>query len=641
MASRGDLALAVLTWLVVVGAAGIPLACALRRRFDALTVASAFPIALLSATAIGLATEWTGVPLTSALWWCWVGVLGALAGVVVFRRRTTSERTSRRARTSLEWSAVLASVVVGLGLWASVVPDGSLPDHIDLPHHAMFVTRIAETSSADPRDVVIADFDDATPAVDFYPLAPHVLAAMVSQTSGVGPLAATLSMPAVFGAVAAPIGVLALCRALGVGRWGAAAGVLASTATSMFPYSPFLVIGAVSQVVGLSLVTVTIAAVISAQRATSWSSVVLGGVCLAGGFVGHNSQIVTVGIAVTLATVQRVVEGPDRREMLRRSVAVAAVAAAIVAPLVARLVRGAVERGIAANQPRGSIPRALAAMVAPAPLPTFAWGVLAIAGAVVALAGRKWAWLAIAWFGHVGLALVAYVDVDGNVLTRAWYGVHYRIVDAAWALAPVLVAIAVDAAARTTTMRRAAAGLAVLALILVSGPHQVVSAALRERTEDRDSVIASSHLAAIAHLRTAVPPNGTIATESTSDGGIYLYVLADLRPLLGLQLHPFVSTPGSAPRIEAIEQLVDPSSSARAAVDAAERFCITHIWFNATNHPSYPRRLDREAMRGLPWLDVVFDTPEVSVFEVTGLTSPACEAPSLRAEASAASTAVR
>jgi hypothetical protein len=629
MSTRADLLLAVALWLIAIAASGGPWAIALRRRWDWTAVAAFAPLSLVSVSTYGLMCSWTNVSIGVASWMAWTLLTAGGACIRVRRDRRRHRSVALRPHAPIA-VPLCAAWIAGVIIWCGLVPaNGDIPNLIDLPHHAMFVSRIQETGKATPSDVVVADFSDFIPAVAFYPLVPHTLAAVIAELQD-NTMAATFAMPIVFGTFVLTLGVAALGRALGVSPTSLGVGVIAAVLTSAFPYTPFLQIGGLTQIVGLSVVTASLATYLQALRSGGRGNSVLAGLCIAGGFLGHSSQLATFALASGLVTLNAFRCDRLRRDHMLRVIAVSAgTAAAVVIPLAPLLLQGASERAQASYRTGFTTLQYAGQAVLPLSVPALVWSALALVGVWVTRRSAERRWVGAAWAIHIALGVAAYASIPGTtLLTQPWYGVSYRILNAGVIFVPVLVMFACDAVPSLVAAGRSrpyvAAALVALGVPSLAAPVGAFAATYTAWGASQ-TIISVDHRRAIATLEPRVPSRGTVATESTSDGGLYLYVMANIKPVLGVQLHPFTSTPGSAPRIRAIELLTDVSTGSDVARGTAMEFCITHVWFNAINAADYPRRLDLQKLRNAPWLTEIFTADEVSVFEVNGLPAGVCD----------------
>ena len=139
-------------------------------------------------------------PISLGLFWVVATVLGLLrlpvsAGTVlpiavavplvafVVRRRRAPAASRGLPVDRWDIAGVATGMAISVVLWVSAsqwlrlgVPndDGS--------HHGFYTTRILVTSSLDPAQVLVGDVITGTPTYDFYPLALHLMAAMIAAT---------------------------------------------------------------------------------------------------------------------------------------------------------------------------------------------------------------------------------------------------------------------------------------------------------------------------------------------------------------------------------------------------------------------------------------------------------------------------
>ena len=106
-----------------------------------------------------------------------------LVALVLSRRRGGAVRGSGLRVDRWDVAGIVTGLVLAGVLWVSAsqwlrlgVPndDGS--------HHGFYTARILVTSSLDPQQVLVGDVLTGTPTYDFYPLAIHLMAAIIAST---------------------------------------------------------------------------------------------------------------------------------------------------------------------------------------------------------------------------------------------------------------------------------------------------------------------------------------------------------------------------------------------------------------------------------------------------------------------------
>lgn len=370
--------------------------------------------------------------------------LGApLVGAVVVRRRGTAGGRGALRVDRWDVAGVATGIVLSLVLWVSVsqwlrlgVPndDGS--------HHGFYTARILVTSSLDPAQVLVGDVITGTPTYDFYPLAIHLMAAMIAAT-GV-PVAVALNATWVaLAALGFGLGMYVLGRRTfrGARRAAIAVAVLAP----VMPQLPVTQMywGGAPLIVGMALLPGVVDAAVGSIRdaATTRARIAVGaalGLAVVGLFFTHTTEVLTaVLLTVCLAFGTAAQRGPWVAALRRPAVLVALVgstalvAVVALAPYARRLVGGVGERTGFVPAPARPLGEALALfgqyLLAP-PGVLLVLEVLVVAGFVVGVRRRLLGgWL---WFLAAVVALdlpLGFLWPGSTLLTTPWYRDFDRI----------------------------------------------------------------------------------------------------------------------------------------------------------------------------------------------------------------------
>lgn len=552
-------------------------------------VAPAVSLALLWVVATGLgllrlpASAATVLPLVVGL---------PLLALVLRRRRGLGAVVSTALRVD-RWdvAGLVTGFLAAVVLWMSVsqllrlgVPND------DGAHHGFYTTRILVTAGLDPQQVLVGDIITGTPTYDFYPLALHLMAAMIAAT-GI-PVAVALNATWItLSALGLGFGMYALAR-----RTFPAAHRAALAAAVLAPVMPQLPVGQMywggaPLIVGMSLVPGVADTAVGTVRdaVTDRQRLAVGaalGLAATGIFFAHTTELITAGIlALCLAFGSRL-ERPAFLEALRRPrTAVALLGGAAVvfglalAPYVRRLVGGVGERTGFEPLPARGLGDALVAMsaylVGPAAT-TPILGVLALVGLVVGVRRRLLGgWIAyVAVIAAIALPL-AFLWPGIVALTTPWYRIFDRV---GYNLVyPGVVAISLGAWWLGRALRdrlgpapglspRAGRTVTTALVLVVVGvvPAYVVLSVSHERAEGNftgiDETLSGGSLAgpdaraAFAWLAAHTEPGQRVLNEF-ADGSAWMYAEERVLPLFGAKVAAFPDQWGD--RVYLLEHAAD------------------------------------------------------------------------------------
>jgi len=133
------------------------------------------------------------------------------------------------------------AVLLALIIWCVVIPSVSsvLPND-DGAHHGLYASRILRLGTLDPHQVLAGDLATGNPTSHYYPLALHLVTALISGVTG-APVSAVLTVGYVLAAsVLLPMGMFVLTRRL-LAQLPLAAPV-ASVIAASFPWFPHSVV---------------------------------------------------------------------------------------------------------------------------------------------------------------------------------------------------------------------------------------------------------------------------------------------------------------------------------------------------------------------------------------------------------------
>ncbi|MFN8167409.1 MAG: DUF6541 family protein [Candidatus Nanopelagicales bacterium] len=536
-------------------------------------VAPALSLALLWVVATGLgllhlpASALTVLPLAFGL---------PLLALLLRRRRGLGAVVSTALRVG-RWDvgALVLGFATAVVLWASVsqllrlgVPND------DGAHHGFYTTRILVTSGLDPQQVLVGDIITGTPTYDFYPLALHLMAAMIAAT-GI-PVAVALNATWItLSALGLGFGMYVLTRRTFPGAHRAA--IAAAVLAPVMPQLPVgqMYWGGAPLIVGMSLVPGVADTAVGMVRdaVTDRQRLAVGaalGLAATGIFFAHTTELITAGIlALCLAFGSRL-ERPAFLEALRRPRtalallgAAAVVFALALAPYLPRLVGGVGERTGFEPLPARGLGSALVALsaylVGPAgALPVL--GVLALAGLVVGIR-RGWmgGWL---WYAGVIVAIalpLAFLWPGIIALTTPWYRIFDRVGYNLVYPGVALVSLGAWWIGRTLRDRlgpapgmspRAGRAVTTAVVLVVVGlvPAYVVLATSHDRAQGDftgiDETLSGGSLAgpdaraAFAWLADHTEPGQRVLNEF-ADGSAWMYAEERVLPLFGAKVAAF------------------------------------------------------------------------------------------------------
>jgi hypothetical protein len=499
-----------------------------------------------------------------------------LLGAVVVRRRGTS--APRRALRVDRWdvAGIATGIVLSLVLWVSVsqwlrlgVPndDGS--------HHGFYTARILVTSSLDPAQVLVGDVITGTPTYDFYPLAIHLMAALIAATGL--PVAVALNATwIVLASLGFALGMYALARRTFVGARRAAIAV--AVLAPVMPQLPVTQMfwGGAPLIVGMALLPAVVDAAVGSVRdaSTTRARIAVGaalGLAVVGLFFAHTTEVLTaVLLTVCLAFGTAAQRGPWVAALRRPSVLVALVgstalvALLALAPYARRLVGGVGERAGWLPTPVDGAGDALSTLLDHLVGPTrgllVVLGALVVVGAVVGVRRRLlggWLWftavvvalglaLAFGWPGSTLLTTPWYRDLDRIAYHLVYPGVVMAALGGWWPARALR-----DALRRTSAFSGPRGRSAAAAVVLVLVGVLPLAMVLRESVDRATgtftgiaggfpggSLAGPDARAAFAWLAANTEPGDRVLNEF-ADGSAWMYAEERVLPLFGAKVAAF------------------------------------------------------------------------------------------------------
>ena len=535
-------------------------------------------LALAPATSLGLVWTWAtvlhvvGAPVTSWTVLPWLGAVVAVALVGV-RRRGADVLRSGPLLDRWEVLGLGTAVMLGLVLlWWGTSGLQAVPPNDDGAHHGLFVARILATGQIDLGHVMTADVLGPSTVDGFYPLALHVVAAVLAGLGSSVGVALNVTWIAVT-VVSLPLGMAALARrTFPFARRAAVAVAVVSVLAAQLPVRPTYA-GLLPLVAGMAMVPGVVDGVVGlvADRLPGTRAAVLSGAGLGIAGVGvafaHSSEVVTVAVMVACLGIAGVLERtfvPRWRQALVGGASLVVVVLVVSTPWLP-VVRSRATQSLSPADPASTTPNMRTAagvlthllgdVLGSSALSVIA-AAAAVVGVVVAVRRRSgWGWFML-------VATVVLLDLarglgwpGGAALTAAWYSQFYRVASllvypwvalvglGTWWLARALRRVLSPAPVRSP--RWAAAIPVCLALLLVAVP--VTGALLPSAASVRDNFAGDPAAAVGGSLATAdaraswqwlaahTAPGDRVLNQF-ADGSAWMYADAGLAPLFPMKV---------------------------------------------------------------------------------------------------------
>ena len=490
--------------------------------------------------------------------WC-VGIGIACLVFRVIRRHRDSPATSALTLRLIDVVPLVLAVLVTAVIWLGATDLLTLvPPNDDGSNHGLFATQILNLHTVTPDRVVVGDVISGSPSSPYYPLALHLVAALVCRLSG-SAVATALNLQVLVAVLALPAGMLVLTRRLFPAR--PSAGAVAAILALCLPAIPYYLStwGGLPFIVGMAAVPIAVDTAMGAGiDAPRIASGVICGITLIALFALHSSEAVTA----VLLTVLLVVGAWLRREhVARERIQAWALAGALLALFLGvqwtQITAGTGNVASAALIPPQSwSDSAVNVVIAVTGIPDprqvadltawlLSWHVLAaiimwalvVLGAVTALR-RRWSpeWV-------VGLLVVMVLTVASSMrwpgidaITVPWYSRWDRIVmNELFFLVPLaaLAVVSLASLAPRTLPRYAVAGGVVAA---VAVPQVAVGAATVHFAFAEGSLASSDQRAAFAWLAQHSQPGDRVLNDPT-DGSAWMWALQSVPPLFATAPH--------------------------------------------------------------------------------------------------------
>ncbi|MDQ1435359.1 MAG: hypothetical protein QOF59_2175 [Actinomycetota bacterium] len=648
---------------VVLVVPGAIVACALRLRFRRLSTWAAIPgfslaVIFVIAEAVGL----VGLPFNVAS--ASVAVVALAGAAFAWRRARVSPpvteqvptasagadatRTEQPDDPSTVVAKRLAAGLLAVGIGAAVFifllgisGHALVPPEIDASNHGFFVARVLHSSSVDVSKVVVSDPSGAYGSASFYPLGAHAAAALAVRLAGADVGRVLVVFDIVFASIVLPLGMFVLARTLARNRpLIAGFTALAVPALVLFPFAS-IGYGDVPLVMGMALVPIS---VVFLRRALTTSgderwlqveTVIAGGLLLFAATVVHTSQVPLILMLVVLLLLERAWRSRSTSALaasLKPGLAIGAVVLVLAAPTLKLLVSGVSERSSITLASRLSLQSALGRMLTletsgtTTRQPTLA--ILALAGIVIWLWRRRPAWV-LADAVILGITLLVWVSNNSlsKLLGVPWYHSTARLSFNQAFFVPFFAGVAlaalVDVAVRSTksTPPRMLIGSCVAVAVLfgavVGYDASRSSTDLLRTLFEADARVTPDSKAAFAFLRQRIKPGEVVVNDINADGSLWMYALADLRPLFAV--HPISSDRAALADWDARTYLVkhiDDLDADPRAEALRTRYHAGWVYFDDKLFDLFHHTMQLDALKHDPRLHLAFERGTVHVFRI-------------------------
>lgn len=538
-------------------------------------------------------------------------------------------RSSARDRGLLTAIAALGIVIwcIGVQHVSSVLPTD------DGAHHGLFAARIERLGTLAPSKILTGDLPTGDPASHYYPLALHVQAAMVARMTGADVNTALTVGYVLASSIVLALGAYVLTRRVFPNHPDAA--WVAAALSVTFPYWPHSVPawGGVPVIIAMSEVPAAVdAAWRRREDGAAWANGVVLAVAGYGLFQEHNTELVAVGLfALILVAADRAAWRESGRLVLRSWLVGVALLAALLAPLLPALRRGASEAtnflgaGATASTTTTAHPTVADwVLIAGNPLVI----VLAIAGAWHALRRRA----AAGWFlcGAAAVVLWLLCLVHVPVLKEAtvpWYSNALRVsylfsyFECSFgAVGAVLIAAALARRwRRRLDVREQIAGMLPATLLaLLAIPLLVLPAVgLARYAYQKGSLVGADQRAGFGYLARHVAPGDRVLNQSDDASG-WMETLDRVTPLFAVKANVVPLDPERTwgDRWYLVTHAAQLATDQRAQA-AARTWRVTYVYVNTRIFPNNHALLDPKALSASPAYREVWHRGTVTIFAVT------------------------
>jgi uncharacterized protein DUF6541 len=351
----------------------------------------------------------------------------------------------------------------------------------------------------------------------------------------------------------------------------------------------------------------------------------------------HTSQVPLVIVLVILVAIERMWRRRTAGWLLsalRAGLVLGAATTALLAPSLSQLAGGVSERSEISLASRQSVGEALARIVtlqAPqSDSPYVVLALLALAGAVIWVVRRRYAWVVGGLF-VIGVTLL--VATSDNVVSRAlglpWYRSPVRLdfnqvffvaFFAGVALGSFAGWLARRWARRPMFSALAAAGLTTIVFFAIAGYRGANDG--RQLLHDsfaHDALATRTPRAAYAWLGRHVRDGELVVNDVNADGSLWMYATRGLRPLFAVQAiaSDQAGVRDRADRLYLLTHLGDLGRDPRVQ-QLVRRYRARWVYYDERVFNLFHHRMQLAAVRANPSLRERFHAGTVYVFEITG-----------------------
>jgi hypothetical protein len=542
-------------------------------------------------------------------------------------------RRGHRASVLTALGLLLVAIVIGSTTWLLPMRwNATTAPGSDAFVHGFMITRIVDTESISPRDVLVTDASGRDQAAEYYPLSLHSSLALQHRITGASIGHLLNAVIVLFAALVLPLSVFALSRFL-IPEEPLVAGFAAviGSLITIFPYKT-ISWGLIPLMAAMSLVPITVLLLIRTIH-TDWSraAAVLSGLVVASVFALHNSEVPLIVGLVAVSLLFGLKRRVPWRDIVTRLLWIGLVAAVLLAPTWHQLAAGGGERDV--DRVSGtvgltgflgrlltlgvSVPQRQGWLVA-----------LAVAGVAVLLWRREltgWIIGAAVIGGLAVLAATSYNPIT-NALTLPWYRLADRVSYNIVFFVPVFAGALLGFGARWIAQHVSSKAIAVpVVVIIVLGLLYPITAARALRANRNmvsesytsEAPVREANVAAFEYIRAHSRPPDSVLSDLYIDGAMWMYPLAGANPVLGITPEGKLLNRSWTDRLYLRDHIGELGENERVD-EIVHRLRVRFVYFGEEAMKQLgPHGLTLEILRSSPHLHEVFDQDGAHVFAIT------------------------